>query len=232
MVDRHIVKMPLESAQMLSTAKRILDGKQTIITASHPENGKLLSKTFWLFPNEKPILETSYNKNKLQLSWHVENAVCYQVAHAKHPSTVWTLQSKANYDWHFILFKEMLNEFTNRYKKKHSSESILDFLSLAPANIPNIPFDDNLPQAMPNKYKHESSITAYRQYYVGEKWKFAKWKHNEIPDWFFKSMNDMWHKDLETREEKIYFINECFSKPTLPMDKRVATIATEVLLNV
>lgn len=27
LVDKHVVKMPVESAQMLSTAKRLLDGK-------------------------------------------------------------------------------------------------------------------------------------------------------------------------------------------------------------
>lgn len=232
MLDKHIVKMPLESAQMLSTAKRLLDGKQTAVTLSHPENGKPLSKVFWLFPGEKPVLETSYNKDKLQLSWKVENAVCYQVAHAKHPSTVWTLQSKANYEWHFSLFKEMLCEFTSRYGKRHSAENISDFLEVAPENAQNLPFAGNLPQAMPDKYKNESSIIAYRQYYVGEKWRFAKWKHDEVPPWFFSTMKDTWNKDFPTRDEKLYFLNECFSKKSLPMDKRVATVATEILTNV
>jgi len=36
---------------------------------------------------------------------------------------------------------------------------------------------------MPDKYKDQSSIVAYRRYYVNEKMKFAKWKYSEKPEW-------------------------------------------------
>ena len=37
------------------------------------------------------------------------------------------------------------------------------------------------PQCMPDEYKHEDYITAYRQYYIGEKKRFAKYTYVDIP---------------------------------------------------
>ena len=37
------------------------------------------------------------------------------------------------------------------------------------------------PQCMPDEYKHEDYITAYKQYYIGEKKRFAKYTAVDIP---------------------------------------------------
>lgn len=39
------------------------------------------------------------------------------------------------------------------------------------------------PQAMPDQYKHDDAVVAYRKYYLGEKMTFAKWKKRNIPEW-------------------------------------------------
>jgi hypothetical protein len=85
---------------------------------------------------------------------------------------------------------------------------------------------------MPVKYKREDSVAAYRRYYAGEKWRFAKWKDGEVPPWFFGAMKEVWTADPQTQNEKINFLAECFSKRTLPLDRRVAMAATEILKNV
>jgi hypothetical protein len=231
LVDRHIVKMPLESGQMLSTAKRLLDGEKTTCSAESPADGKMLSKTFWLFAEERPILSAYHDGSTLRHRWVVENSLCYQVAHAKHPSTVWTMDSSSNYKWHVLLLKEMLSEYTRRYGKKHSTESIVSFLEEPPKNIACAEMTQP-PPAMPNKYKHEDSVISYMQYYVGEKWKFAKWKEGEIPSWFIETMNSVWKKDTESKLDKATYLNECFHKKSWPMDSRIALAATEILKNV
>ena len=74
-------------------------------------------------------------------------------------------------------------------------ESMLcDELYDAPSNIPKgklTPFA----QAMPDQYKDNDPVIAYRQYYIGEKIKFAKWKNTEEPEWFSK-------------KEPTYYLNE------------------------
>ncbi len=39
-------------------------------------------------------------------------------------------------------------------------------------------------QAMPDQYRCEDAVVAYRKYYLGEKARFAKWKHTNAPSWF------------------------------------------------
>jgi hypothetical protein len=51
MVDKHVVKMILESAQLLSTAHRVLDGTEEIIT---PEFDPYATKQ----PRKKEMVET------------------------------------------------------------------------------------------------------------------------------------------------------------------------------
>jgi len=37
---------------------------------------------------------------------------------------------------------------------------------------------------MPDQYKSQDAVEAYRNYYLGEKAGFAKWTNREIPEWF------------------------------------------------
>ena len=39
------------------------------------------------------------------------------------------------------------------------------------------------PQCMPDKYKCEDPVQAYRNYYLGEKMYMAVWTEREVPAW-------------------------------------------------
>lgn len=39
---------------------------------------------------------------------------------------------------------------------------------------------------MPDEYKREDPVEAYRAYYVGDKARFAKWKLGNAPEWLDK----------------------------------------------
>ena len=142
MCDKHNVKMILESAQMLSTAHRVLDGDG--------------------FADEYKL---------------------YKATHKNHPSSVWTRKTDENYFWHFDLFKAMLGEYTFRYGKLHKCMDLFYALEAAPSNIPKGEFTPP-PQCMPDEYKCDDTVQAYRKYYIGEKAGFAKWKAREVPSWF------------------------------------------------
>jgi hypothetical protein len=54
-------------------------------------------------------------------------------------------------------------------------------------NIPqNINLGDitDFAQAMPDAYKNQDAVAAYRAYYLGEKARFAKWRMGNIPTWW------------------------------------------------
>ena len=166
--DKHVVKMIVETAQMLSTAHRVLDGKETIrVTAS---NRKI---KHWVHPDSEM------------------NSVLCLPAMVNHPCTVWSMKTDSNYFWLWDHGMGLLTEYTKRYSKVHSMQELFGhYLITAPEKIPSgklTPFA----QAMPQKYQCDNSVLAYRRYYINEKKRFAKWKNSDIPVWF----ND---KSLET----------------------------------
>ena len=83
-----------------------------------------------------------------------------------------------------------MNELNEEYKSRYDKS--VDHLSVTKINnvvneagLPNI--EDigltDFAQAMPEQYRCEDAVKAYREYYMGEKQNIAKWR-NEIPDWF------------------------------------------------
>ena len=159
--DKHVVKMILEAAQMLSTAHRMIDGVEIVCKSP-----------------------TGRKQKHYHLSDSVMNLTLYKAVHYNHPSTVWTRASQQNYEWHYALFEALCNEYTYRYGKIHKTdEKLREILRTPPKNIPNIgltPFA----QCMPEYCKDSDPIEAYRSYYINEKKDFAKWTKRSQPNWF------------------------------------------------
>lgn len=158
-VDKHVVKMIIEYAQLLSTAHRMLDGEEYIDASS----GRRIKR--WRLDDQG-----------------MENNL-YKASHINHPSAVWVRQSNNNYTWLFCLFTELLQEYTYRYGKNHATERLVYWLRKPPKNIP-VGYKTQPTPAMPDEYKVPDSVQSYRNYYVGAKKSFAKWKNRPIPEWF------------------------------------------------
>lgn len=156
MCDKHVVKMILESCQLLSTAHHVLDGEPIVV-----DSGKRKYTTYHC--NTKNICKSTM---------------------VNHPCTIWTRESRKNYMWLWKHAHALSNQYTLRYNKIHAMHSMLmDGLFNYPVNCPKVPMTP-FAQAMPDEYKHENAVVAYRQYYIGAKTRFAKWKYSETPEWF------------------------------------------------
>lgn len=159
-VDKHCVKMILETAQLLSTAHRILDGTET----------------------------TSISNNRKKRIWHlpdIREQILYSATHINHPSAVWARESIENYGWLYSLLHYLCKEYTHRYEKVHKCESsgLVKQLSHVPRHLPNKPFTEPTP-AMPDQYKVPgNSIQSYHNYYNGEKQRMFAWKKRTPPSW-------------------------------------------------
>jgi hypothetical protein len=159
--DKHVVKMILEYAQLLSTAHRVIDGEQYLDKTA---NGRSIKR--WRM--EDNTLET----------------VLYKATHINHPSAIWVRQSNNNYNWLVCLFQSLLAEYTYRYGKIHATDRLVYFLRKPPKNIPVSYLTQPTP-AMPDEYKVQGdSLQSYRNYYIGAKKTMAKWKNREIPCWW------------------------------------------------
>ena len=111
-VDKHVVKMIVEYAQLLSTAKRMIDGVKY----------QALSKT-------------GRKVQRYRLPNPNEEATIYKAVHYHHPSAVWARSSTQHYNWLYSLFRELGREYTHRYKKDHSTIELLkELLSHPPVN--------------------------------------------------------------------------------------------------
>ena len=164
--DKHVVKMIIEYSQLMSTAHRVLDGKEYYdLTA----NGRKIKR--WRMENSK--YETGLMK----------------ASHINHPSAVWVRQSRQNYMWLNQMWNYLLLEYTHRYGKRHACADRMDVLYAWPENIPNTYFTEP-PPAMPDDCKIAgNSLASYHKYYVEKKVRFAKWTKREIPLWYSNGIN-------------------------------------------
>jgi len=168
--DKHVVKMILESAQMLSTAHRVLDGTEYYDKTA---NGRKIKR--WKHPNE------SY-----------EN-ILYKAGWLRHPSVVWVLNSAYNYMWLFRHFMALNNQFKLRYRhqKDHVAVQKLEhILKQPPTNIPLNKIATDATPAMPEEcVVPGNSVESYRKYYIMKKHSFATWKHPAVtPEWYKKGI--------------------------------------------
>ena len=173
--DRHVVKMIIESAQLLYTCCLLCgivghDIDELIMTAPLTAKG-------------------SHG---------------YRPTHRNHPCTKWLSESVENYKWLITMSKQLCNEYTRRYGKIHATEQHIDWLSCVCPKIPEIPqtpfaivmpdeykciesIDDQNHHRDPNCDKQYDPVDSYRKYYCKVK-TFAKWSKTETPSWYSDSL--------------------------------------------
>lgn len=142
--DQHVVKMPIETAQMLCAP----------------------------FP-----------KNKAP----------YKRTHFNHPCTVWARTSKQNYVWLIKYGIALCDEYEFRFKREHKSKKVICWCK---QNVSKLKFPQNkltnFVQAVPEKYKSKSAITAYKKYYIRDKSAFARWNNQrKPPKWYLNGLKNL-----------------------------------------
>jgi hypothetical protein len=137
--DKHVVKMILESAQLLCGVHHVVE-----------EN---------------------------------TDEVPYRLSHKNHPCSIWARENISNYLWLCELGLELCKEYTYRYEKRHKSQDVIEWCLINPPDIPEEDFTEP-PKAMPEEYKVDDVVQSYRNYYLGDKKYFSKWKKRDAPSWF------------------------------------------------
>ena len=160
LVDKHVVKMILESAQLLSTAHRVLDGVET---EGQSKSGRK-ARRWKLFDAREDII--------------------YQATHINHPSAVWCRTSVRNYDWLVDHFYALMREYTHRYNKEHKCYGEISYMLQSPPH--NLKAWDwtEMPSCMAPEYIiSEEPLTNYRNYYILGKSNLHKWTNRQPPEW-------------------------------------------------
>ena len=160
--DKHVVKMILESAQLLCT--------------SHWE------------------LDTGVQ--------NTDEVKFYRATHKNHPCSIWVRENRCNYHWLSQHAIALCMEYTYRYGKKHASFDTIMYCSQHnPVECNNYVISPPA-QAMPDEFKCDDTVQAYRDYYWHDKrvnidMRWAKgrdkpdwWKELELQDFNQRKLND------------------------------------------
>lgn len=164
--DEHSYKMQLEYAQILCT-------NYWIDTILGYKPRKL---------NEQELQILKVGAGQIRKS---ENSDLYFPTHINHPSVIWARTSLCNTFYLFSLVMVLHKEWHWRYghpeTKFHKAAAIAARTPM-PRKIKAI---DRTPfvLTMPDKYKDKDVVTAYRNYYRGEKNHLHWNKKREKPDW-------------------------------------------------
>lgn len=139
--DRHVVKMLLESVQLLWTAQHIghseADSRADLSTAPTTKSGQ---------PGYKPT-------------------------HRNHPCAIWTRATIGNYRWLCALAAALAVEYHHRYPTagEHACEPHVRWLTENPPPLPQKSMTMP-PCAMPVEYKiSRNAVVCYRAFYAGSK---------------------------------------------------------------
>ena len=166
MVDKHVVKMIVESAQLLSTAHRLLDGMEKVqdkyVEGSLPARYRKVKR--WILPDQR-------------------EQIMYQATHVNHPSAIWCRSSIENYNWLSDHMYALLDEYTYRYEKRHKCYELAYYLQSPPKNLEQYVWSA-MPSCMAPEYIiSEDPCTNYKNYYKMGKSKLHKWKNRQPPEW-------------------------------------------------
>ena len=156
--DKHVVKMIIEYAQLMSTAHRVLDGDPYV---SQTLGGRRIQR--WKHPIAK-----------------MEKTL-YKASHVKHPSGLWTRDSQNHYNWLYEMWTHLCDEYTHRYGKVHLTDKKLrGLLESPPMQIPVETYVDPY-LAMPDDVKQKDVVQSYQDYYIQYKNHLAVWTKRSVP---------------------------------------------------
>ena len=113
----------------------------------------------------------------------------YKSTHPRHPCVLWADRSFDNFQWLAELTAALNREYRFRYEtdRDHASMRVL-------GEIQHYRYESRglteFAQAMPDKYKVKGdAVAAYRAFYLGEKYRFARWTRRPAPDWWIPDAN-------------------------------------------
>ncbi len=160
--DKHVVKMILESVQMLYTAHWVI-AYPFLLDCKAPIQLAKVQKTLPTPPSIRYYKAPFQQKDDTQRG--------YRPVHIHHPCTVWVRSSLENYLWLCSLAVALAKEHRHRWPDS-AEHSCAEHAKWLLNNPPALPLTPRTPfaLAMPDEYKKgKDAIRSYRAFYKGSK---------------------------------------------------------------
>lgn len=174
-VDKHVVKMILESAQLLATGVRLMNGTRMLFGST----GGAKDQELYLLDGES--YKRSYNA-KGKLVYTYENQVTYKIAHKNHPCAIWARASLANWYWLRELAGFLNAEYRHRFNHGEDHKSYTVIKALPEPRIAELSPTPYV-QAVAPECKRLDAVEAYRLYYNTCKTHLFQWTKRDKPFW-------------------------------------------------
>ena len=121
------------------------------------------------------MLTTALNVNGIQTS--------YKTAHLNHPCTIWTRQSRQNWQWLYDHAVALCNEYSRIYGKEHACMSVLKQIKGLETCLPDIGLTPFANCARSKEkgldYTNVNDVYSAYQQYLASRWALDKRK----PEW-------------------------------------------------
>ena len=111
----------------------------------------------------------------------------YKGGYKHHPCTVWAGDSRANFVWLALHAIEQCKEYTRRFDKEHACYGPINHMARM---WKTAKFEENymtpFAQAMPDEYKDDDVVKAYRSYYKSKEYSKGgvRYIRADVPTWW------------------------------------------------
>ena len=188
MIDKHVIKMPTESCQMLHT-----------------------NALYFMYVEH---YNTTPSLRELK-QFHTDiGSELMKPAMLNHPSTIWARETKGNWDWLMEHAIALCEEYTLRYGREHGSFQRILYTPEYPYGIFTRSVLTPVSIAMADQYRIENTfddewdfvLASYRHYYLEGKWRFAEWRNDRRPEWWpVNHINIKWNEVFTRMNEQNNF---------------------------
>jgi hypothetical protein len=164
-IDKHVGKMQLEAAQLLTTTIWV-------------------DKYLGFIPRKLDSEELKVINDVKRLEPAIDDRVFtrYLPTHINHPSAIWVRSNLEHFYWTVNYVNALNSETMWRGNKSHASCSEVNRLP-DPTKLPSLEWTPPT-LAMPDVLKSNDHIASYRKFYMLDKGPFATWKLRGKPDWW------------------------------------------------
>lgn len=168
--DSHVVKMPVESVQMLVTS-RIMNGD---ISEEEVKECAAYMTKLHSHPNLPSIGQGYSDLYKTHYTPRMRN----------HPCSTWVRECYKGFAYVEALLYALGEEYTKRYGRRH--KSVVFYESLPKAKLKSrrrksLP----VPLAVGDNVRYpQQPVKTYREFYKADKASFAKWAYTSPPYWW------------------------------------------------
>jgi len=109
----------------------------------------------------------------------------YKGGYKHHPCTVWAGDTRANFQWLAHHAEALLDEYYHRFGKVHACHNPIYQMSSMRDIIPEGDLT-TFAQAMPDEYKNDDVVKAYRSYYKSKQYSKGgvRYVRTDVPTWW------------------------------------------------